>query len=167
LEPTLVKQQTLGATFTLHLGVATIAMFRALLGAGENKESATDLIYEIGWNVYSRMAQWPLLIAGVFTEDPYQKMDIATRIFRKFPFTAPDYGWEDVDVDTYTVGFNCTRCHVAELFERHGLADVCYRTWCSLDFPLARQWGGRLERTNSIAGGAKFCDFRWKIEKSK
>jgi ubiquinone biosynthesis protein len=163
LEPTLVKQQTLGATFTLHLGAATIAIFKALDYAIGDREKATELIFEIGWKVYSRMSEWPLLIAGMFSDDPRKRMDIATRIFRNFPFTAPDYGWEDVEADSNTVAFNCTRCHVAELFKKHDLADVCYGTWCSLDFPLAEKWGGYLERTNSIAGGAEICDFRWRI----
>lgn len=167
LEPPLAKQQTLGATFTLHLGAATIAMFKALVSAGKDKAAATELIYEIGWNVYSRMAEWPLLIGGIFADDPYKKMEIATRVFRKFPFTEPDYGWDEVKAGPDTVAFNCTRCHVAELFKQHGLADVCYKTWCSLDFPLARQWGGWLERTNSIAGGAEICDFRWKVRKTE
>jgi len=42
--------------------------------------------------------------------------------------------------------------------------DVCYNTWCKLDFPLAEKWGGKLERKGSIANGNKICDFRWKTE---
>ena len=102
-----------------------------------------------------------MLIAGIFSDNPHKRMELATQIFRMFPFTAPDYGWAEVETDKNNVAFNCTRCHVAELFIKFGLGDVCYNTFCKLDFPLAQQWGGKLTRTGSIAGGADKCDFRW------
>jgi ubiquinone biosynthesis protein len=53
---------------------------------------------------------------------------------------------------------------VAEYFLRHGEGDLCYATFCRLDFPLAEQWGGRLERTGTLAIGAPVCDFRWVLD---
>ena len=102
-----------------------------------------------------------MLIAGIFSDNPIKKMELATQIFRMFPFTPPDYGWEDINSDKNTIAFNCTRCHVAEYFKKFELGDVCYHTWCKLDFPLAEQWGGQLKRTTTIAIGADQCDFRW------
>ena len=59
--------------------------------------------------------------------------------------------------------FDMVRCPVAEYFRSHDLADLCVQTWCNLDFPLATQWGGAtLERTETLAGGGRRCDFRWK-----
>jgi ubiquinone biosynthesis protein len=88
---------------------------------------------------------------------------LSTQIFRKFPFSAPDYGWEDVVSENDTVAFNCTRCQVAEYFKQHDLGEFCYETWCKLDFPLAAQWGSKLDRKASIAIGAEVCDFRWTV----
>lgn len=167
LEPDLPKQETLGATFTIHLACATVAMHKALLQAGKSEDAATHLIYRIGWKIYTRMGEFPMLIAGMFSDAPFKKMELATQIFRMFPFTAPDYGWQDVETGNDTVGFNCTRCRVAEYFKSLGLADLCYNTWCSLDYPLAEQWGGHLERSGSIAGGAEVCDFKWKVKPQK
>lgn len=161
LEGDLPKQQTLGATITIHLAAATLAFYNTLLKAGKTKEEATDLLYKTGWKIYKRMGEAPMLIAGIFSDNPHKRMELATQIFRMFPFTAPDYGWAEVETDKNTVAFNCTRCHVAELFMKFGLGDVCYNTFCKLDFPLAQQWGGKLTRTGSIAGGADKCDFRW------
>lgn len=167
LKPGLPKQETLGATFTIHLACATVALYSALLQAGKNEDAATDLIYRIGWKIYTRMGEYPMLIAGMFSDNPYKKMELATQVFRMFPFTAPDYGWQDVEAENDTVAFNCTRCRVAEYFKDFGLGEFCYNTWCKLDFPLAEQWGGYLERSGSIAGGADVCDFRWKIKPQK
>jgi len=164
LEPDLPKQETLGATFTIHLACATVAMHKALLQAGKSEDAATHLIYRIGWIIYTRMGEFPMLIAGMFSDHPYKRMELATQVFRMFPFTAPDYGWQDVEGGKDTVAFNCTRCRVAEYFKSLEMGDLCYRTWCKLDFPLAEQWGGYLERNGSIAGGADVCDFKWKVE---
>ncbi|MBD3631022.1 AarF/UbiB family protein [Cyclobacterium sp.] len=163
LEPGLPKQETLGATFTIHLACATVALYKVLLQADKNVDEATDLIYRIGWKIYTRMGEYPMLIAGMFSDHPYKKMELTMQVFRMFPFTAPDYGWQDVEGGEYTVAFNCTRCRVADYFKSLELGDLCYRTWCKLDFPLAEQWGGHLERSGSIAGGAGICDFRWKV----
>jgi len=167
LEVDLPSQKTLGATFTLHLACVSVALYNTLLKSGKTKEDATELIYQIGWKIYTRMGEIPMLIAGIFSDHPHKRMELATQVFRMFPFTAPDYGWEDVIADENTVAFNCTRCQVAEYFKKFNLGDVCYNTWCKLDYPLAEQWGGKLERTGTIAIGAKFCDFRWLTEINK
>ena len=165
-EAALPKQQTLGATFTIHGACVTVALYNNLLKSGKTKDDATRLIYEVGWRLYTRMSEIPMLMAGLFSENAHKRMELATKVFRMFPFTAPDYGWEEVQADDNTVAFNCTRCHVAEYFKKLNLGDVCYNTWCKLDFSLAEQWGGKLERTGSIAGGAEKCDFRWITKKS-
>jgi len=89
------------------------------------------------------------------------RLRVATTAFRTFPFSSPSYLWKDVEAAPRTVAFNCLKCPVAEHFRAHDLSDVCVKTWCALDFPLARQWGATLERTGTIAGGAAACDFRW------
>jgi predicted unusual protein kinase regulating ubiquinone biosynthesis (AarF/ABC1/UbiB family) len=167
LEGNLPKQQSLGATFTLHLACATIAIYNTMIKSGKSKEEATELIYQIGWKIYTRLGEIPTLIAGIFSDNPTKKMEFATQVFRMFPFSSPDYGWEDIKAEKNTIAFNCTRCHIAEYFKGFELSDVCYNTWCKLDFPLAEQWGGKLERTGSIAGGAELCDFRWKVKPIK
>ncbi|MEO7991332.1 MAG: AarF/UbiB family protein [Chryseolinea sp.] len=161
LEIDLPKQQTLGATFTIHGACVTVALYTNLLKAGKTKAESSELIYKIGWKIYTQMGEIPLLIAGLFSDNPHKRMELATQVFRMFPFTIPDYGFEDVETDKNTVAFNCTRCHVAEYFKKFNIGDVCYNTWCKLDFPLAEQWGGKLERTGTIAGGAEKCDFKW------
>jgi ubiquinone biosynthesis protein len=167
LEVDLPKQQTLGATFTIHGACVTVALYNILLKSGITKKESTDLIYQIGWKIYTRMGEIPMLIAGLFSGNPHKRMELATQVFRMFPFGAPDYGWEDINTNENTVSFNCTRCQVAEYFKKFKIGDVCYNTWCKLDFPLAEQWGGKLERLGSIAGGAVKCDFKWVTDKIK
>ncbi len=161
MEPEIAPQSTMGATVNMHLAAATIAIYRSLLEVGCKKDQAATYIYDIGWKIYSRMGEWPMIIAGIFSSDPRKKMELATQMFRWVPFGPPAYEWEDVDADDKIIAFNCTKCPIADYFSRFQLSWLCYQTWCKLDFPLAEQWGGRLDRSNSIAGGAKICDFRW------
>ena len=108
-----------------------------------------------------------MALTGLLASDPHAKMKVRTQVVREFPFSSPDYVMVDVETDDATVGFDVLRCPVAELFRKAGKADLCFSTWCSLDYPLVRKWGGALGRTTTIAQGAERCDFRWKTQKSK
>jgi ubiquinone biosynthesis protein len=53
----------------------------------------------------------------------------------------------------------------AEYFETQNLPELCVRTWCALDFPLAANvWDAQLVRSGSLASGASRCDFRWHVK---
>ncbi len=161
LEPDLPVADTVGATFTTHLALATLAVFEVLSAHGLDKKRAYEIIYDAGWRLYTKMGEPPLLIAGAYTRDPAKRLRIATDLFRSFPFGEPGYLWQDVEGPSHVVGFDCMRCPVAEFFARHDESELCVNTWCNLDFPLAEKWGGRLERSGTIASGAERCDFRW------
>ncbi len=167
LTPTLPEQETVGARCMVHLSAVTIAMYQALLLAGQSNEGATSLIYDMGWLVYTKMGEVPWIMAGFFSQDAYEKVRFATTAFRQFPFSAPSYKWQDVDAAPGVVAFNCLKCPVAEYFRSHNLSELCVDTWCKLDYPLARQWEAELERTGTIAGGAPVCDFRWQVAAQK
>jgi ubiquinone biosynthesis protein len=164
LEPALPIERTLGAVFTTHLAALTLAMHETLLRHGFAAEESYRLIHDIGWKFYTQMGEPPLLFAAAFTRDPKKRLRLATDLFRLFPFGSPGYAWRDVSSTEEVVAFDCTRCPVAEFFARHRASELCVQTWCNLDFPLAQKWGGRLERTGTIAMGADHCDFRWHIE---
>ncbi len=163
LAPALPSQETVGARFMVHLSAVTIAMYQALLLAGQSKEGATSLIYDMGWLVYTKMGEVPWTMAGFFSQDAYERVRFATAAFRQFPFSSPSYKWQDLDAAPGVVAFNCLTCPVAQYFRSHNLSELCVNTWCQLDYPLARQWGAELHRTGTIAGGARVCDFRWQV----
>lgn len=91
-----------------------------------------------------------MALTGLLASDPHAKMKVQTQVFREFPFSSPDYVMVDIETDDATVGFDVLRCPVAELFRKAGKADLCFSTWCSLDYPLVRKWGGALGRTTTI-----------------
>jgi ubiquinone biosynthesis protein len=164
LEPSVPIERNLGAVFTTHLAALTLGMHETLLRHGVDKDQSYRLIHDIGWKFYTEMGEPPLLFASAFTRDAEKRLRLATDLFRLYPFGSPGYVWRDVPSAESVVAFDCTRCPVAEFFAKHGASELCVETWCHLDFPLAKKWGGRLERTGTIAMGKDHCDFRWHVE---
>lgn len=155
------QQATLGASIMIRLASVTIAAYRALVPHVETSEEAIQIVYDIAWDFYQKMGSLAWSISGSLATNDAGRMRIATTLFRTFPFSAPSYGWEEVPTSDAAAAFDCMRCPVAAHFKKLDLSDLCVRTWCALDFPLAELWHGRLERTSSIAAGADRCDFRW------
>lgn len=158
--------QTLGGSIMIHLAAMSNAFFQELTARGRSKEEAAQLFYDIAWRVYIKMGRASWWIAGLKNKNTYQRLLRATKLFRAFPFNSPSYVWQDIKTDGNVVGFDCLKCPVAEYFSKNGVSDFCAATWCALDYPLAKLWHARLERTGSIAGGAKKCDFRWIANKN-
>jgi ubiquinone biosynthesis protein len=162
IEPEIPVLSKLGPTINLRLAGATLAMYEVLLSVGHSSEDALEIFKRISWLVYDRMGDIPMMAASAVTSDPYGRMKLATQIFRDFPFSSPDYQMVDIPSEKNVVGFDVLKCPVAEFFKSEGREDLCYATWCELDFPLAEKWGGKLERATTIAQGSDRCRFRWK-----
>jgi L-2-amino-thiazoline-4-carboxylic acid hydrolase-like protein len=160
--PLIPRPQGLGPTQLLHLAAITIAFHQTLLDAGYADEAATQLVADIAWVIYRKMGAFVWLLTRLAAKDRFERMRLSTRIFRRFPFSSPDYQWREVSAPPNIVAFDCTRCPVAEYFASKNRAALCVKTFCNLDFPLAKDWGAELERSGSIAGGAPRCDFRWR-----
>ena len=141
--------------------VATKSLRQDLLA---QVEAGHAIVFRIGWSIYELMCEIPLMQAKTLTKNPQKKMRIATDMFRQFPFRSPEYGWRDVAADPGVVAFDCTQCPVAAFFIKQDAPELCVRTWCALDYPLAQKWGGRFERSDTLAMGKDHCDFHWHID---
>lgn len=157
----------LGPAWVMRLSACTIALHAALLEAGIAHGTAVEIAGELAWTVYRRMGKIPWLLSGIVSRDPGRRLDLSTRIFRRFPFGPSAYVWESRSAPDGIVAFDCLRCPVAEHFSKIGLADLCVRTFCDLDFPLAADWSATLVRKGSIAAGAPICDFRWQVNSAE
>jgi hypothetical protein len=61
---------------------------------------------------------------GIISRDPGRRLDVSTRIFRRFPFGPSACVWENKPASDGTVAFNCLRCPVAEHCSKVGWA-IC------------------------------------------
>lgn len=75
--------------------------------------------------------------------------------------------FEVVETSDTKAGVNVTRCKYAEMYREHGLEDFGFLLSCGRDFALMEGFNPEIEftRTQTIMEGAKFCDFRFEIEK--
>ena len=63
------------------------------------------------------------------------------------------------------LSFNVTRCRYAEMYRALGLAELGSSLSCQRDIALAQGFNPEiaLTRTQTIMGGAPFCDFRFRL----
>lgn len=161
LSPELPRGVTRGARQNLILAGLTLAMLQALLGEGIERDYAIELIGDACWRVYAQWGQIPKVVTRLITRDPAKRMRISVEMFLRYPFNRPGYRYTDVP-EPRGRALDMLRCPIAEYLAAQGAADLCVATWCNLDYPLARMWGGELHRRGTLAGGAPRCDFRFR-----
>lgn len=154
--------ETLGSRMNVMLGVASLAMYKALQKEGIERDYAIELFTDIAWKVYRKFVILPRLYARLVTRDPQKRMNIILRAFLKFPFNRPGYQWEVKSQDEgFQVDFH--RCPVRDYFHEMGEEDFLFNSWCMLDFALAQVMvqGGRYERPHTLSAGDPLCDMTW------
>ncbi|MCD8028878.1 MAG: L-2-amino-thiazoline-4-carboxylic acid hydrolase [Erysipelotrichaceae bacterium] len=62
--------------------------------------------------------------------------------------------------ENYTLGYDYLECGICKLCKDEGCFEIA-KYLCKLDFILANIMGMDLKRTNTIADGAEYCDFRY------
>lgn len=165
--PSLPPERQAGARLMVHFAALTAGVYRELRVRDVSESDARRLTADMSWRVYEKMATVPWVVARGTRATPFGRLERATRVSRTFPFTAPSYEMVDVPADEGVVAFDVRRCPVAEYFHAQGLSELCVEAWCNLDIPLARRWGGRLERSGTLAQGAERCDFRWHVDEER
>jgi len=61
------------------------------------------------------------------------------------------------------VAFDVTLCPLADYLKDQGVPELTPHAACNLDYCAAREFGVELDRSQTIADGAAYCDFRWKF----
>lgn len=73
---------------------------------------------------------------------------------------------EPVDRTPETLDFNVTRCRYSEMYKAMGLGEIGHLLSCNRDGTFCEGYDPRikLERTQTLMGGASHCDFRYTFE---
>jgi ubiquinone biosynthesis protein len=166
LAPHVPHEPTIGTRMNMLLAAMTLAFLRVLVARGTGRAYAIELVGDVAWKVYERWGHIPIVVARLRSRDPSERLRVSVEMFLRFPFTPPGYLFDRLPSDE-GISLDMLRCPVAEYFRREGASDLCIGTWCNLDYPLAEMWGGRLERTQTLAAGCERCDFRFKPVRSE
>ena len=73
---------------------------------------------------------------------------------------------ETLEASAETLDFNVLRCRYAEMYREMGLGRIGHLLSCSRDgdFCIGYNPDMTLTRTQTIMGGARHCDFRYRLE---
>lgn len=76
---------------------------------------------------------------------------------------------EHIDRSPKTFDFNVTRCRYAEMYKAMGLGEIGHLLSCNRDGTFCEGYDPRikLERSQTIMGGASHCDFRYTFDDDK
>lgn len=160
--PNLPKEQTFGSRMNVMLACLSFSMLTALLARGVERQYAIELISDAAWKVYQTWAIFPKRFARISSRNAAKRLGICVNTFLRFPFNPPGYRFERLSSNG-GIAFNILRCPVASYLQAQNAADVCAASWCDLDFALAEMWGGKLERSGTLAEGKERCDFQFKV----
>jgi hypothetical protein len=137
------------------------ALYRALLERALPAAQAGRLIEDINWDVFG-----PAIALG-FTASRLSSAAPATRVgwlleaMFALLFTRP-FQRRPVSPGN-RLEFDVTACPLAAHMRRLGTPELTRYAACALDHRMARAWGVRLDRTQTIADGAALCDFRFRV----
>ena len=139
------------------------ALYRALKDHGMSHDEAGELVETVGLDVYRPVpAAWfKLSRLRSAKHDTRVKwvLGLVTRYFFSSPFIH-----RHLPAETgVAVAFDVTLCPLADYFKDQGLPELTSYAACNLDHGAARAFGVDLVRSQTIAGGAEYCDFRWKF----
>ena len=158
----LPAEPTLGARIMVRLAAMTVGLHESLREAGLTEEEAGERTSQVTWLVYEKLTGPPWKLTALLAKRRIARVRRVMDWSMRFPYGPPGYQMQYVQAEENTVAFDVHRCPAADYFARQGLSELCVSAFCNLDYPLADKWGVTLERSQTLAGGATHCDFRFR-----
>lgn len=151
-----------GVDFEMRYLEWSCALYRAVQEHGMNQAEAAALVETIMTEVYRPVP------AAVFKFSRLRSAERETRVrwilgmvTRHF-LPAPPFCYRYLPSEK-GLAWDVTACPYANYFNDQGVPELAGPAACNLDYCMAREWGIELVRTQTIANGATYCDFRWKF----
>lgn len=162
LAQNLPDETALGARLMVRTAALTASVYRALCNVGMEEDKARELTARITWSIYDKLAMLSWRLTRLFTRHPLKRVKRVMDWFMRFPYTPPGYDMRYVDAGENIVAIDVHRCPAADYFGALELSELCVSSWCNLDYPLAERWGVVLVRSQTLAAGAPYCNFRFR-----
>ncbi len=140
------------------------ALYRALQEHGVSQAEAGEFVESVGADIFRQVTAAMFKVSRLRGAKRNTRvrwlLGMMTRYFFASPFRHRHLPDED------GVSFDVTLCPFADYFNNQGLPELTRHAACNLDYCTARAFGVDLVRTQTIADGAEYCDFRWKFSAS-
>ncbi len=98
----------------VHAAALTLALHETLLRQGVTAAQSHRLRFSVGWSIYRRMAEPPMLVASAFTRDLRKRLKLATDLVHSFPFDPPSYKRRDTTTSDNAIAFDGLKSPAAE-----------------------------------------------------
>jgi hypothetical protein len=138
-----------------------LALYRALLERGMDQAEAGALVEMIMADAFRPVP------AGMYRLSRLRSAKRETRVKFLFGlitryFFSPPFVHRHLPMDS-GVAFDVTLCPLANYFMELGVPELTPYAACNIDHCTAREFGIDLVRSQTIAEGATYCDFRWRF----
>ena len=137
------------------------ALYRAVQEHGMSPADAAVLIETVMWDVYQPVTAALYKFSWLRSAKHETRVKWLFGMITRYFFTAP-FCHRTIPSKT-GVSFDVTLCPLADYFKDQGVPELTEPAAGNLDYRMAREWGVELVRTQTIADGAEYCDFRWKF----
>jgi len=139
-----------------------LSLYRALLEHGMSQVEAGEFVEMVGAEYYQPVAAAMFKLSRLRSAKRETRLKWMFGIMTRYFFTPP-FVHRHLPSNT-GVAFDVTVCPAADYFKVQGASpEVTAHCSCNLDYCMAREIGLDLVRTQTIANGAEYCDFRWKF----
>ena len=151
-----------GVDFMMRYLEWSCALYRAVQEHGMSKAEATVLVETIMTDVYRPVPAAMFKFSRLRSAEREARVRWILGMVTRHFLPAPPFCYRHLPSET-GVAFDVTVCPLADYFEDQGVPELTEPAAGNMDYVMAREWGVELVRTQTIADGAAYCDFRWKF----
>jgi hypothetical protein len=135
------------------------ALYRALQDHGMSQAEAVTLVETVMWDAFQPVPKTLFKFSRLRSAKRGIRVKWLLGMMTRRFFTAP-FCHRHLPSET-GMAFDVTVCPLADYFKEQGVPELTEPAAGNLDYRMAREWGVELVRTQTIADGAEYCDFRW------
>jgi len=137
-----------------------LSLYRALQEHGMSQVEAGEFVETVAVEYFQPIPAAMFKLSRLRSAKGETRVKWIFGMMTRYFFTPP-FVHRHLPSDT-GVAFDVTVCPVADYFRDQGVSpEVTAHAACNLDYCMARELGIELARSQTIAGGAEYCDFRW------
>jgi len=151
-----------GVDFLMRYFEWSCALYRAVQEHGMSQAEAAVLVETIMTDVYRPVPAAMFKFSRLRSAKREARVRwILGNVTGHF-LPAPPFCYRHLPSET-GVAFDVTVCPFFNYFNDQGVPELTEPAAGNMDYVMAREWGVKLVRTQTIADGAAHCDFRWKF----
>ncbi|WP_394237402.1 L-2-amino-thiazoline-4-carboxylic acid hydrolase [Pseudomonas anguilliseptica] len=137
------------------------ALYRALQEHGIGQQQAGEWIEQINWQIFAPASALAFTLSRLRSNRLQARIKWLLDTLFSLVFTRPFQRSNLPEVAG--VAFDVQVCPLASYLREQGAPELTHFAACSLDYRMASDWGVTLQRRQTLAGGAAYCDFRFSV----